>query len=236
VQFAAVFGEPTNVILPESVIETFRDNVENYQSPDSDWAMLNFTLYYNQPIEVDARVFGSQFRTQTRRFVPRIPDDSNFRTIFIFTLAGVILVIIRSSHIPPAPPSFKKCVLDLHDKKKISKKPLKLIRNFHNRLAFELRMLPCPYIDLLSPTSDLHSWSDGTQNHTEIAINKKCLKNPMYTIHAIAKETWKVCHLAFEELSEAEELSLNSYISSIMLRAENIIESPKSALLTPSQS
>ena len=219
VQDALIAGEDIAVKMPEEIIEIWRENKSAYIRPPlphdyniSDAAAKQKWLSYRtQSVETHANRAGTDFRNQTRQIVVRLPDDIEFKIVFIlamFILGWILLKLDLTSDL-----NFAECVRAIHDKDIISAKPLKILKNLHEVLSDELGMKPLG--------ARMSRNGKKRTSYDWIVFNENCLSNPDYIIAEVAGETWRVCNYEFGEDISA---GMADYIDEIMFRAENVIK------------
>jgi hypothetical protein len=223
VQDALIAGEDIAVSVPEEIIEEWRENKANYLRPplsheysmSDSAARRRFIEYRTQPVEVHAVRAGNEFRNQTRQIVVRLPDDIEFKILFIFVMCIMSAVLLKSGSDDVSDMSFEECVAAIYDSGQMCRKPLRIMENLHKVLSAELGMKP------LSVKLDSGDENEKT-SYDWVVFDRNCLSEPHFIIAEVAGETWRACNYEF---STNEPGGMADYIDEIMFRIFNESES-----------
>jgi hypothetical protein len=215
VQDALIAGEDIAVNMPEEIVDMWRENKSVYLRPPlpheynaSDYAARQrYQAYRSQSVEAHAVKAGTDFRNQTRRIVVRLPDDIEFKIMFILAVCILSLILLKLES--DAELSFEECILAVYNRDLMAEKPLAILENLHKALSGELGMKP------LSVSLN----SKQRTSYDRVVFNKDCLGEPEHIIAEAAGETWRACSYEF---GEGKSAGMLEYIGEIMERAKNI--------------
>ena len=223
VQDALIAGEDIAVSMPEQVVAAWRDNMLNYIRPpavheyfvSNAAARRQFIAYRNQDVEVHATRAGAEFRRQTRRIIWRVPDDIEFRFIFVCAMVALGAVLLNAGKSDPDL-SFEQCVRLIYNMPEGARAArshsLPILENLHKILSAELGMEPLP---VYMPRS-----SKKRTYYDRVVFSRACLADPEHIIAEVAGETWRACNYSFGKRKPAAMLE---YIGEIISRAEQTL-------------
>lgn len=221
VQDALIAGEDIAISMPDEIVEEWRRNIAGYIRPplpreyraSNIAARQRFLSYLNQSVEAHANRAGAEFRRQTRQIVVRLPDDIEFKIVFVFAMFAIGGILLKLDADDDAALNFEECILAIYDKEIMSEKPLITLENLHKVLSYELEMKP------LGVYISLHG--EKKTSYVQVAFDGNCLSSPDCAIAEVAGETWRACNFEFGEDTPADMID---YINGIMSRAYEVVQ------------